>query len=181
MPGVTAAIFFEILGHAASSLLWGLLIAALLVGLVVIALRGFFPRIEITPVGWLGLAAYGLMILVLGTIAAGAIKMNITVGDIRDAIEASMLTDIPAWLADKLGNTGNADIIVAGASSGAIEIIDEIPASLRSTAWKTAAWGGIFTIVALVIGGGFASTAGRTGSRRQARASSRRSSCIDDF
>lgn len=181
MPGVTAAIFFEIIGHAASSLLWGLMIAAMLVGFVVFLLRGFFPRIEITPAGWIGLAAYGLLILVLATIMAGAIKLDMAVGDIRHAMETSMQADIPSWLADRLGDTGAIGTITSEAGAQVTGIMDEISASLRSTAWKTAAWSGIFTIAALAIGGKCASTTGRNRNRRSARQSARRTADIDDF
>ncbi len=178
MYGLTAAIFFEILGHAASSLPWGLTIAALLVALVVIVLRGSFPRMEITPVGWLGLLAYGVLMLVFATITIGAIKLNITVTDLREAIETSAGVDIPSWLADKLSDYGSIDTVTADTLSGATGIINDISASLRSTAWKTGIWGAIISGVAFATGFRCAS---QTEKRRSARQTYRRASRSDDF
>lgn len=151
MNGIMAMIFFDVLAHAATSVLWGLLVAIALSLLIIFIIKGLYSRAETTPLGWIGMAAYGLIILILATVMVGAIKLNSAVmsviGCITDADGGAV--DIPAWIATYLGGI---DTYSSVAIDSVIAALDELSSSLISTVWKMVIWMTVFTVLALIIG-----------------------------
>lgn len=176
MIGTISMIFFDVLANAATSVLWGLLVAIGLTLSIVFIIRGLYVKADITALGWLGLVAYGLTTLILATVAVGAIKLNSAVNGVIDVVAAGGAIDIPSWIATYLGGI---EIYSSAATDTVVAALGELSSSLTSTAWKMVIWMAVFSVLALVIG---CRQAAATQRRRVAPVRSRRyGNNVDDF
>lgn len=166
MPAITTAIFFQVLSHAAASVLWGVLGAIVMTGLAVAVLRGLRPRLEITPIGWLGLGSHLVIGVILMTIAAGVIKLNSSVSDVIQSLESLHEADIPSWIASYLSGAG---VYGDAALSQVKAALRELSSSLSATMWKMIAWEIFLTVAAIIIGNHFASRSARVAAKRRGR------------
>lgn len=176
MTGIMAMIFFDVLAHAATSVLWGLLVAVALSLLIIFIVKGLYTRADITALGWIGLVAYGLVILILATVMAGAIKLNSAVDGVMDAVAGRGAVDIPSWIATYLGGLG---IYSSSAVDTVVDALDELSSSLVSTAWKMVMWMAFFSVLAVIIACRQASAIQRR--RVSPVRSRRRVNDVDDF
>ncbi len=149
MIGTISMIFFDVLANAATSVLWGLLVAIGLTLSIVFIIRGLYVKADITALGWLGLVAYGLITLILAAVAVGAIKLNSAVNGVIDVVAAGGAIDIPSWIATYLGGI---EIYSSAATDTVVAALEELSSSLTSTAWKMVIWMAVFSVLALVIG-----------------------------
>lgn len=179
MAGFIAMIFFDVLTHAAVSVLWGILVAIAFSLLLIFIIRGLYAKADITPLGWASVIAYGLLILVLATVMAGAVKLNSVVNGVVDAVAAGSVIDIPSWIATYIGSDELYSSAASAASDAVVAALEELSSSLTSTAWKMAMWMAIFSVLALVVG---CRQAAAIQKRRVAPVRSRRSgNNVDDF
>lgn len=175
MTGITAVIFFDVLAHAAISVLWGLLIAVGLSSLIIVVIRGLYSRAEVTPLGWLGMAVYCLLTLALATMMVGAMKLNSAVAGAIDAVAGGGAVDIPSWIASYLGDI---DSCASVATDSVIALYEELSSSLKSTVWKMLSGIACISVFAIAIG---CHQASKAQSRRLAPGRSRPRQIVDDF
>lgn len=174
MHVIPTAIFFQVLANAAASVLWGVLAGAVMTGLVVAVLKGLRSRLEITPIGWLGLGLHFVIGIILMTIMAGTLKLNSSVTDVIQSLDSLHEADVPSWITTYLSGAG---IYGDAALSQVKTALRELSSSLSATMWKMIAWEIFLSVAAIIAGNYFASKATRASAKQR----SRRARETDDF